>query len=94
MHYSAFVLQFFMCSTIVKMDEKAMSWMESADDNLCIEALKGFESSIGWQLLNDGNDNLFENVYTPPEVEPPEVEILFKEELKIPIGIHFLHAAI
>lgn len=50
------------------MDEEAKFWMESEDDNLCIEVVEALENSLEWQLLHDGQDNVFENLDVLPEV--------------------------
>lgn len=44
------------------MNEETKFWAESEDDDVCVEALEALESSIEWHLLNDGQDNVFDNL--------------------------------
>lgn len=44
------------------MDEETRFWADSEEDQICIEAVQNLENSIEWQLLNDGEDNIFANI--------------------------------
>lgn len=59
------------CEKWEKMDEETKFWIESEDDNICIEGLNLMESSMEWNLLNDGQDDIFHNLPAEPPAGQP-----------------------